>query len=117
MESMIRVLEIELERTEMFAAFYEEELRNFQAMRERRLTLPPELPAVENRNFNFKGMKVGAAVLQFMKVRQVATEDEIREGLDKGGVAWEKYPKRQVALAVSNRPDLYARKGNMVILN
>ena len=65
---------------------------------------------------SYRGQKVGVAVRQYMEVQHVAALDDIRRALDEGGIPWGKYPKRQVALAVANRPDLYSQKGDVVTM-
>jgi hypothetical protein len=64
----------------------------------------------------YRGQTVGVAILQFMQAKKSATLDEIRNALDRGGIKWGKYPKRQVKLAVVNSPKLYAIKGDLVTL-
>ena len=64
----------------------------------------------------YEGQDVGSAVRQFMQDRRVATREEIRKALDRGGITWGKYPKRQVALAIANKPKVYSLKGETVTL-
>lgn len=73
--------------------------------------------AEESSDARFKGQGVGAAVRQYMEIKKSATLDEIREALDRGGIEWGKYPKRQVALAIANSPKIYAVNGDTVTLN
>jgi len=44
----------------------------------------------------------------------VARKEEILDALNRGGITWGKYPKRQVALAVANSPAVYSVDGDTV---
>ena len=115
MEAVIKALEtaINIRRAEL--QNLEEHLQRFRTMQTRgRIGVIASPKLITGA---FKGIDVGAAVRQFMESKRVSTLDEIREVLDKGGIEWGKYPKRQVALAISNRPDLYTKNGDVVSLN
>jgi hypothetical protein len=71
---------------------------------------------VELPDGRYRGQTAGAALRQFMQNKKSATLDEIRDALDRGGLIWGKYPKRQVKLAVVNLPKVYAINGDLVTL-
>jgi len=73
-----------------------------------------DIQAVADESTIYRGLSVGAAVRSFLETNRAATLEQIRQGLDAGGIQWKKYPKRAVALAVANRPDLYRMEGDLV---
>src|ERR1035438_2552817 len=86
----------------------EAEIAMLKRARENLAGITIRASADEPEDGRYKGQKVGNAVRTFMQSRRSATLDEIREALDRGGIQWGKYPKRQVALVISNNPSLYA---------
>jgi hypothetical protein len=72
--------------------------------------------SAEEHDGRYRDQKVGAALRRYMQDKKSATLDQIRDALDRGGIRWGKYPKRQVKLAVVNLPKVYAIKGNFVTL-
>lgn len=115
-ESVIKAQEEYIQLREAELVKLHEILNSLRTIPSRR----PILPLTLNGDFTVKPYRarsaVGQAVYQYMQRRGTATQDEIREALTRGGIKWGKYPKRQVALAISNSPDLYIAKGDTVTL-
>jgi hypothetical protein len=115
MENVIRAIESEINNKEMELSALRQSLDNLRGLR----GLSSASTAVGADRISvgqFEGQSVGAAVRQFMQVKRSATLDEIREALDRGGIKWGQYPKRQVALAVANSPTVYTLKDGSVTL-
>jgi hypothetical protein len=115
MEDVIRAIESEINRKESELSALRQSLESLRALG-CRSSAPTAVGAGRVSSDQFEGQGVGAAVRQFMQVKRSASLDEIREALDRGGIKWGKYPKRQVALAVANSPAVYALKDGTVTL-
>lgn len=113
MPDVIAVLEAEIRKHESYLVELKESLSRIRAVR---YDPAPHSVAPTESSASYKGQKVGSAVRQYMEVHRVASLEDIRRALDNGGMEWGKYPKRQVALAVSNRPDLYSQSDEVVTM-
>lgn len=110
----IQAIDSEIDKTEMQLSALYKSLKSLRAILTNGTAyIPASADTLDGR---YKGQAVGAAVRQFMQNRKSATLEEIREELDRGCISWGKYPKRQVALAVANSPQLYAQQGDRVTL-
>jgi hypothetical protein len=110
----IRAIESEIDATELRLSLLRKSLEGLKA-------IPPNgttriTAGAEESDGRYRGLGAGAAVRLFMQGKRSATLDEIRHALDRGGITWGKYPKRQVKLAVVNSPKVYAIKGDLVTL-
>jgi|SRR5882672_66249 len=114
MENVIRAIESEIIKKETELSALRQSLDSLRGFRGRSSVAPTVADADWISPRLFEGQRVGKAVRQFMQVKGSATLEEIREALDRGGIAWGKYPKRQVALAVANSPALYMVKDGTV---
>jgi hypothetical protein len=114
MESIVREIESEINATESRLICLRELLDMAKGIPTNGTT--HDMASIEVPNGRYRGQAVGAALRQFMQNRKSATLDEIRDALDRGGITWGKYPKRQVKLAVVNSPRVYAIKGDLVTL-
>jgi hypothetical protein len=117
MESIIQAIqsiESEISMTELRLSALRKSLESLRAIPTNGTAHNPT--RAEESDGQYRGQGVGAALRQVMRNRKSATLDEIRDALDRGGISWGKYPKRQVALAVANSPKLYAQQGDLVTL-
>jgi hypothetical protein len=110
----IRAIESEIDVTELLLSTLRKSLEGLKAFPAN--GVPRITACAEQSDGRYRGLDVGAAVRQSMQSRKSATLDEIRDALDRGGITWGKYPKRQVKLAVVNSPKMYAIKGDLVTL-
>jgi hypothetical protein len=119
MEGVIRAIESEISRKEQELSALRGSLDNIKKLGEGQISIAASASGTTqpSRSRLFARQRVGPAVRQYMQARKSpATLEEIREALTSGGVKWGPYPKRQVALAVSTNPRVYAMEGDLVTL-
>jgi hypothetical protein len=102
MENIILAIEAEIRTREAELVALRKSLDN---LRTAGITITAN--AEEPRDGRYRGMKCGDAIRSFLVEKKKSTLDDIKDSLDRGGMEWGKYPKRQVALVISNNPLLY----------
>jgi hypothetical protein len=113
MEDIIRAIELEINKKERELSALRQSLDTLREPGRRSFSAAStDLVSATQ----FRGQGVGSAVRQYMETKKIARKEEIVDALNRGGIAWGKYPKRQVALAVANSPTVYRVEGDTVTL-